>query len=107
AEIIFSDHEPKADEDSGNGHARPEIDRGALRKIFLESLQPETVVWDSHFISMEAQNEGWLLHFKNGSSAAADIVIATDGANSKIRPYITKSKAFYSGVTMLEINVYD
>ena len=56
---------------------------------------------------MEKQNEGWLLHFKNGSSAYADIVIAADGANSKIRPYITNSKAFYSGVTMVEINVYD
>jgi 2-polyprenyl-6-methoxyphenol hydroxylase-like FAD-dependent oxidoreductase len=73
----------------------------------LESLQPGTVVWDSHFISMEAQNEGWLLHFKKRSSVYADIVIAADGANSKIRPYITSIKAFYSGITMLEGNVYN
>ena len=105
AEIIFSDHETKPDEDLSNEHSRPEIDRGALRKIFLESLHPETVVWDSHFISMEKQNAGWLLHFKNGSSAYADIVVAADGANSKIRPYVTSIKAFYSGVTMVEINV--
>jgi len=107
AEIFFSDHETKPGENSGSEHFRPEIDRGALRKILLEYLQLETVVWDSHFISMEKQNEGWLLHFKNGSSAYADIVIASDGANSKIRPYITNIKAFYSGVTMIEINVYD
>lgn len=105
AEIIYSDHETKPVEDSGNEPARPEIDRGVLRKIFLESLQPETVIWDSHFISMERQNEGWLLHFKNGSSAYADLVIATDGANSKIRPYITPVKAFYSGITMVEISI--
>jgi len=105
AEIIFSDHETKSGEDLGNEPARPEIDRGALRKVFLESLQPETVVWDSHFISMEKQNEGWLLHFKNGSCAYADLVIGADGANSKIRPYVTNIKAFYSGVTMVEINV--
>ena len=48
-----------------------------------------------------------MLHFKNSSSAYADIVIAADGANSKIRPYITNIKAFYSGITMVEINVYD
>jgi 2-polyprenyl-6-methoxyphenol hydroxylase-like FAD-dependent oxidoreductase len=107
AEIFFSDHKTKADEDTGNEYSRPEIDRGALRKILLESLQPKTVVWNSHFISLEKQNEGWLLHFKNGSSAYANIVIAADSANSKIRPYITHIKAFYSGVTMLEINVYD
>ena len=105
AEIIFSDHETKPGDDLGNEPARPEIDRGALRKIFLEALQPGTVVWDSHFISMEKQNEGWLLHFKNSSSAYADLVIAADGANSKIRPYVTPIKAFYSGVTMVEINV--
>ncbi|TCD05884.1 FAD-dependent monooxygenase [Pedobacter frigidisoli] len=103
AEIKFSDHEKPEDYES----ARPEIDRGSLRKIFLEALQPETVVWDSHFISMEKQDEGWLLHFKNGSSVYADIVVAADGANSRIRPYITDIKAFYSGFTMVEINVND
>ncbi len=104
ADIIFSDHGTKHNEEPGYEY-RPEIDRGSLRKIFLESLQPGTVVWNSHFVSMEKQNEGWLLHFKNGSSVYADIVIAADGANSKIRPYVTNIQAFYSGVTMVEINI--
>lgn len=105
AEICFSDH--KAGEVADSNHIRPEISRGVLRKILLESLQPETVVWNSHFIAMEKQNDGWVLHFKNGSSVYADVVIAADGANSKIRPYITNIKAFYSGITMVEINVYN
>lgn len=107
AEIFFSDHETKLEENFGNEYFRPEILRGTLRKIFLESLHPESVVWNSHFISMEKQNEGWLLHFKNENSVYADIVIGADGANSKIRPYITNIKAFYSGITMLEGNVYN
>ncbi len=107
AEIFFSDHETKPQDDFGNEYFRPEIDRGPLRKMLMESLQAGTVTWDSHFISMEKQNEGWLLHFKNGSSAYADIVIAADGANSKIRSYITSIKPFYSGVTMLEGNVHN
>lgn len=107
AEVFFSDHNTKLEEDFGSEHFRPEIERGPLRNMFLESLQPETVIWDSHFISMEAQGEGWLSHFKNGSSVYADLVIAADGANSKIRPYITDIKAFYSGITMLEVNVHD
>lgn len=105
AEVFFSDHEAKPEEDFGHQHFRPEIDRGTLRKILLESLQPETIVWNSHFISMEKQDEGWLLHFKNNTTAYADIVIACDGANSKIRPYITDIKPFYSGITMLEGNI--
>ena len=107
AELFFSDHETKPNEYIGKKNTPPEIDRAALRKIFLESLQPETVVWDSHFVSMEKQNQGWLLCFKNGSSAYADIVVAADGANSKIRPYITNINAFYSGIVMLEININD
>lgn len=106
AEIKYSDHHTNREEDFGNPHFRPEIDRGDLRKILLGSLQPDTVIWNSHFISMQKQNNGWLLHFKNGNSAYADVVIASDGANSKIRPYITDIKPFYSGITMLEGNVY-
>lgn len=105
AEVFFSDHENKSNEELGSEPPRPEISRGALRKVLLGSLQQETVVWDSQFISMEMQNEGWLMHFKNGSSVYADLVIAADGANSKIRPYITEIKAFYTGITMVEINI--
>lgn len=107
ATVFYSDHETNVEEDFDNEYFRPEIDRGVLRKILIESLQPETIVWDSHFISMEPQNEGWLLHFKNGLSVYADLVIGSDGANSKIRPYITDIKPFYSGITMLEGNIYE
>lgn len=105
AEVLFSDHETEPGEGLAHEPSRPEIDRGVLRQIFLSSLMPETVVWDSHFMSMERQNESWLLHFKNGSAAYADLVIAADGAHSKIRAYITPIKAFYTGITMVEINV--
>ncbi|ABG59190.1 FAD-dependent oxidoreductase [Cytophaga hutchinsonii] len=86
---------------------RPEIDRGPLRKILLESLLPNTVVWDSHLRSIEKAGEGWRLNFYSGMSAAADIVIAADGANSKIRAHITPLKPFYSGITIVEGFVYD
>ncbi|MCF0058807.1 NAD(P)/FAD-dependent oxidoreductase [Dyadobacter sp. CY356] len=105
AEIVFSDHETKSFEGLNKEHYRPEIDRGALRKVFLNVLLPETVVWDSHFISLEKQNSGWLVYFKNGSVAYADLVIGADGAHSKIRPYVTDIKAVYTGITMLEINI--
>ena len=86
---------------------RPEIDRGPLRKILLESLQPDTIVWDSNFSSLSPEGNGWKLHFKNGTSAIADIVIGADGANSKIRPYITPIKPFFAGMTAIEGAVYN
>ncbi|WP_394803724.1 FAD-dependent oxidoreductase [Niabella hibiscisoli] len=107
AEVFYSDHETKPDSNFGHEHFRPEIDRGTLRRILLESLEPGTVVWNSHFISMNSQDEGWQLAFKDGGNVYADIVLAADGANSRVRPYVTDIKAFYSGITMLEGNIED
>lgn len=107
AQVVFTDHETDKNEDFGHEYFRPEIDRGTLRTILLDSLKPGTVVWDSHFLSMESQGEGWLLHFKDRPEVYADLVIGADGARSKIRPSITGINAFYSGVTMLEGNIYE
>jgi 2-polyprenyl-6-methoxyphenol hydroxylase-like FAD-dependent oxidoreductase len=86
---------------------RPEIDRAPLRDILLNSLKPDTVVWDSHFVSMEKQSNGRRLHFKNGTSMYADLIIAADGANSKVRPYLSAETPVYSGVTLIEGNIYN
>lgn len=99
AEVFFSDHEGKPEADFDSEHFRPEIDRGPLRNLLLESLHADTVVWDSQFLAMCNQGDGWLLQFKNGTNAYADIVIGADGGNSKIRPYITGIKPFYSGIS--------
>lgn len=88
------------------GEDRPEIDRGPLRNILLASLKPNTVVWNSHFQSMQKLDDGWELFFANDNSAYADIVIAADGANSKIRPLITSIAPIYSGITAVEGTIY-
>jgi 2-polyprenyl-6-methoxyphenol hydroxylase-like FAD-dependent oxidoreductase len=101
-DIVLDEHGAE-----GGSYNRPEIDRGPLRKILLESLQPGTVVWDSQFVSLSEQDDVTKLEFKNGTIAYADIVIAADGANSKIRPYITYIKPFYAGVSVIEGAVYN
>jgi 2-polyprenyl-6-methoxyphenol hydroxylase-like FAD-dependent oxidoreductase len=104
ANIVMEDAErEKGDE----AYFRPEIDRGPLKKILLESLHPDTVVWNSHFVSLARLDSGWQLTFRDGATVFADIVIAADGANSKIRPYITPIKPFYAGITIVEGAVYN
>jgi 2-polyprenyl-6-methoxyphenol hydroxylase-like FAD-dependent oxidoreductase len=73
---------------------RPEIDRGPLRDLLLNSLAPGTVVWDSQFLSLSREEDLITLEFKNGQTATADIVIGADGASSRIRPYITSINPF-------------
>ncbi len=102
ANILFKE-EPKAEEDI----ERPEIDRGPLQQILLDSLLPGTVVWDSHFAGLSPLSEGWRIEFKNGVSVVADIVIGADGANSKIRPYITSIRPFYAGIMVIEGAIYN
>ncbi|WP_433830074.1 FAD-dependent oxidoreductase [Flavobacterium anhuiense] len=86
---------------------RPEIDRSELRAILLNSLLAETIVWNSQFLSMEKEKEGWRLFFKNETSAYADLVIGADGASSKIRSYLSDQKPLYSGITMIEGTIYN
>ena len=91
----------------GDENFRPEIDRGALRDILIESLIPGTVVWNAQLINMHQVNDKWELQFKNGLKATADIVIGADGYRSQIRPYLTDVKAVYSGATIIQGEIED
>jgi 2-polyprenyl-6-methoxyphenol hydroxylase-like FAD-dependent oxidoreductase len=104
ANIVFEDDFGTNENDE---FSRPEIDRGPLREILLDSLQPGTVVWDCNFVSLSSNNNSFKIEFRNGTEAYADIVIAADGANSRVRPYITDIKPFFAGVTAVEGAVYN
>jgi len=107
ATVAYDEHADEQTSTFGDAWFRPEIDRGPLRDILLDSLQPNTVVWDSQLASMQPLGAGWQLAFQSGATATADIVIGADGANSKIRPLLTPIRPFYSGVTVVEGTVYD
>jgi len=102
AVVLLDGHQEEDDLDFGDRHYRPEIDRGPLRDILLDSLLPGTVIWDSHIVSLEQCGETWKILFENGGTALADVVIGADGAGSKIRPFVTSVKPFWAGVTMIE-----
>ncbi|WP_394773468.1 FAD-dependent oxidoreductase [Flavobacterium sp.] len=105
--VFHDDHAKESTGAFGDEFFRPEIDRGPLRDILLDALKPETIVWDSHIVSLENKNDIWEITFKNGNVAIADIVIGADGANSKIRPFVTPIKPIYSGATYLVCNIPD
>ena len=107
AVILFDDHVSKPEDDFGKEHFRPEIDRGPLREMLLESLAPGTIRWNSSFGSMRREGGGWRLHFADGHTAYADLVIAADGANSRLRKYLTAIGPVYSNITMVEGVIHD
>ena len=99
--MVIHDHARRM---SGAGK-RPEIERGPLRDLLLDSLQPETVQWDCKLESAEMQDEHILLHFTGGKTAPADIVIGSDGANSRLRELVTPIRPEYVGVSLVEVLV--
>jgi 2-polyprenyl-6-methoxyphenol hydroxylase-like FAD-dependent oxidoreductase len=86
---------------SGAGK-RPEIERGPLRDLLLDSLQPGTVEWDCKLESAEMQGGQVLLRFAGGKTAVADIAIGSDGANSRLRELVTLIEPEYVGVSLVE-----
>lgn len=95
---ILHDHPRRM---SGDGK-RPEIERGPLRDLLLDSLQSGTVEWDCRLESAEMQGEQVLLRFASGKTALADIAIGSDGANSRLRELVTPIRPEYVGVTLIE-----
>jgi 2-polyprenyl-6-methoxyphenol hydroxylase-like FAD-dependent oxidoreductase len=95
---ILHDHPRRM---SGAGK-RPEIERGPLRDLLLDSLQPGTVEWNYKLESAEMQDEQVLLRFAGGKTALADIAIGSDGANSRLRDLVTPIRPEYVGVSLVE-----
>lgn len=88
--------------DDGSG-ARPEVHRGDLRRILLDSLPPGTVQWASKVRFVRALGDGQHeLSFANGSSVTTGLVVGADGAWSKIRSLLTDVKPDYVGTTYVE-----
>lgn len=87
--------------DSGNG--RPEIDRKVLRQLFVDSLEPGTIIWGSKVVAVRQSDEGNTVEFADGSTVPADLIIGADGAWSKVRAALTDIRPVYTGITMVEI----
>lgn len=104
-EVLSDDHTNPVKLDFGDEHFRPEIDRGPLRELLMASLQEGSVVWNARFIDMQPAGAGWEIQFENGSRVYADVVVAADGANSKVRRYLTAAQPIYAGMTFLEGNI--
>jgi len=88
-----------------NQYDNPEINRNDLRKMLLDSLMNDTVVWDRKCTDLEACDGKWLLHFENGIQATADVVIVANGGMSKVRKYVTDTEVENTGTFIIQGDV--
>lgn len=99
AHVFVDQEEPEG----GNG--RPEIDRKTLRKLLVDSLDPDTIVWSSKVVAARPAESGYELEFASGEKVRNDLVIGADGAWSKVRQLLTSVKPVYTGITLVEIRL--
>ncbi|RSN59538.1 FAD-dependent oxidoreductase [Streptomyces sp. WAC 04229] len=82
---------------------RPEVDRAALRDLLLDSLPEDTVRWGHAFRSADHG----LLHFADGGSAAYDLLVGADGAQSRVRALLTDACPSHIGQNIVEVGIPD
>lgn len=88
--------------------AASEIDRGQLRALIAEHVNPNTVRWGHKLEAATPQGGGrHRLEFTNGTTDEVDLVIGADGAWSRIRQLVSEAVPTYSGISLLDVTFDD
>jgi 2-polyprenyl-6-methoxyphenol hydroxylase-like FAD-dependent oxidoreductase len=87
---------------------RPEIDRGQLREMLIDSLPDGIIRWNHQLSAIERlPDQSVRLVFANGTEEVFNLVVGADGTWSRVRPLLSGIKPIYSGITIYTLGIQD
>jgi 2-polyprenyl-6-methoxyphenol hydroxylase-like FAD-dependent oxidoreductase len=93
--------------DDGTGR-NPEVLRGALRQMLLDSLPRDTVRFGHSVANVERLDNGrHQVAFANGTSVVSDLLVGADGGWSRVRSLLTDVTPHYAGNGSIETFLLD